>query len=455
MAISRRQFGATMLGSAFAGLAARAYANIPAASRNEVPGYGDLIADPNRLLDLPEGFSYRVISRLGNVMENGMVVPNAADGMGSIDMGNGKVALIRNHELTPSQLRGGPYRSRPGEGFKAYDYMTEKPKAPLPGGTTTLIYDMQSGKVEREFLSLAGTIRNCAGGITPWGSWLTCEESVDKAGDGVGKDHGYIFEVPATMGGMADPVPLRAMGRFNHEAACIDPRTGIAYLTEDRNDSLFYRFIPNEKGKLAKGGKLQALALKDISDTGNKDAVQIRLNEKHRASWITLDDPESPKDDLRIRGAKLGCTKFVRGEGIFWDDKDKEIYFTATSGGAKGYGQIFRYTPSKHEGGRGKQGMLELFLESQDPALYNLGDNIAVMPNGHLMVSEDQYTPIVDNHLRCVTPAGETYRFARSAIQTEFAGACFSPDGSTLFVNLYAPTTTFAITGPWDRVVSG
>ncbi|MEE9434703.1 MAG: alkaline phosphatase PhoX [Sphingorhabdus sp.] len=454
MPVSRRQFGATMLGTAFAGLAVRAHANVPVMGRSEVPGYGSLVPDPSRLLDLPEGFSYKVISRLGNVMDDGMVVPNAADGMGCIDIGDGKVALVRNHELTPRQLREGPYRSRPGEGFAAYDAMTEKPKAPLPGGTTTMIYDMAVGKVTEEWLSLAGTIRNCSGGITPWGSWLTCEETAVEAGEGVGKDHGYIFEVPAGKKGMADPVPLKAMGCFVHEAVCIDPRTGIAYMTEDRGDSLFYRFIPKVKGKLAEGGTLQAMAL-EIADTRNHDTPLAKLGMKYRAKWVTLDDPERSAGELRTRGAAKGATLFARGEGIFWDDKDKQMYFTATSGGAAKYGQIFRYTPSRKEGQKGNQGALELFLESSDPATYNLGDNICVMPNGHLMVSEDQYTDIVNNHLRCVTAEGKTYMFARSRIQTEFAGACFSPDGSTMFVNLYSPTTTFAITGPWDRVVSG
>jgi len=454
MPLSRRQFGGTMLGTAFAGLAVRAYADISPVGRNEVPGFGELVADPDRLLDLPEGFSYKVISRMGNLMEGGMVVPNMADGMGCFDAGDGKVALVRNHELSHDDLRQGPLRSRPGKGFKAYDFMTKEPKAPLPGGTTTIIYDLAKGEVVSEKLSLAGTVRNCSGGITPWGSWLTCEESNYLIEDGAGKNHGYVFEVPALQEGMADPVPLKAMGRFVREAVCVDPRTGIVYMTEDSGDSLFYRFIPKVKGKLIEGGTLQALALKDIPDTSNVNSQMVKLGEKYRAKWVTLDDPESPNSDLRKRGAALGCTRFVRGEGIFWDDKASNLYFTATSGGAAEYGQIFRYTPSKKEGGKGKQGHLELFLESSDPATYNLGDNIAVMPNGHLMVCEDQYSPITNNHLRCVTPDGKAYRFARTRIQTEFAGACFSPDGSTMFVNLQSPATTFAITGPWDSAVS-
>lgn len=225
-------------------------------------------------------------------------------------------------------------------------------------------------------------------------------------------------------------------------------------MTEDRGDSLFYRFIPKVNGKFAEGGTLQALALKGISDTRNWDTKQIKLSDSHRAEWITLDNPERSAGELRERGRKLGATIFARGEGIFWDDKEQQLFFTSTSGGAKKLGQIFSYKPSKKEGRKGKQGKLALFLESQDATLYNLGDNICVTPSGHLMVSEDQYTDITNNHLRGVTPDGKTYIFGRTRIQTEFAGTCFSPDGSTMFVNLYSPSTTFAITGPWDQVAS-
>ncbi len=454
MKISRRQLGVGIGGAALAALAVRSFAEIPTGSKNEVLGYGNLVKDPNGLLDLPKGFSYKVISRLGNVMSDGHVVPNAADGMGCIDMSNGKVALVRNHELRPSQIREGALRNKPSDEFKAYDTHKER-GYPLPGGTTTLIYDTKTHTLEREWLSLNGTIRNCSGGITPWGSWLSCEETTEKAGGDANKDHGYVFEVPIVMDRMADPVPLKAMGRFNHEAVCVDPRTGIVYLTEDSNDSLFYRFIPNVKGELAEGGKLQALAFKNRKsvDTRNWDDKAITIGDDHEVIWVTLDNVESPNDDLRLRGYKVGAAVFARGEGVIWDED--QLYFVSTSGGKAKYGQIFRYIPNPLDDGSDASipsGTLSLFLESNDPAFYNYGDNLCVMPNGHLMVCEDQYTAIVDNHLRGVNEDGKTYLFGRSQVQTEFAGACFSPDGQTMFVNLYAPTYTFAITGPWDSV---
>ncbi len=454
MKINRRQLGTGVGAAAIAALSARSFAEMPAGGASEVPGYGALIKDPNALLDLPEGFSYRVISRLGNVMSDGNVVPNAADGMGCLDLGNGKVALVRNHELRPSQIREGALREPPKAGFKSYDTHKER-GYPLPGGTTTLIYDIKTQKLESEWLSLNGTIRNCSGGITPWGSWLSCEETTEKAGGDANKDHGYVFEVPIEQGKMADPTPLKDMGRFNHEAVCVDPRTGIVYLTEDSNDSLFYRFIPKVKGKLAEGGKLQALAYEATPsvDTRNWDQLAIKIGDEHGVRWIDMDDVESPNDDLRKRGHKAGAAIFARGEGVIWDGD--QLYFASTSGGKAKYGQIFRYTPNPLDDGRDAavpSGTLSLFLESNDPAFYNYGDNLCVMPNGHLMVCEDQYTAIVNNHLRGVNKEGKTYIFGRSQVQTEFAGACFSPDGQTMFVNLYAPTYTFAITGPWDSV---
>jgi secreted PhoX family phosphatase len=319
MQVSRRHFNFGLTAIAFAGLAEHACAQLPPASKNEVFGYGPLVRDPNNLIDLPKGFSYRVISRFGNVMDDGFVVPNAGDGMGAFAYGKGKVALVRNHELTMRDMRFGPFTGKVPADFRCYDRANDKAAMPLPGGTSTIIYDLKSGVKEAEWLSLSGTIRNCAGGVTPWGSWLTCEEMVTRAGDGVGKDHGYVFEVPSAQKGLADPTPLKAMGRFNHEAACVDPRTGIVYMTEDREDSLLYRFIPNTRRDLAKGGKLEALAIDGLADSRNWKSTAMKRNDPLRVSWIPLDNPESPDDDLRKRGAKAGATLFARGEGMWWD----------------------------------------------------------------------------------------------------------------------------------------
>ncbi|MCB2065909.1 MAG: DUF839 domain-containing protein [Erythrobacter sp.] len=430
----RRRFLA-LTSSAFAGLALsacapRATGVASAASRPS----GPLVPDPEGVLDLPQGFSYRVISRLGDMMDDGFTVPDRADGMGCFDLGNGRIALVRNHELTPDKDGGGVMGP-------AYDTVARS-LIPLPGGTTTIVLDAATLEVVGQHRSLAGTIRNCAGGITPWGSWLTCEENVSRADGRINRDHGYVFEVPAAATGLVDPVPLTAMGRFYHEAACVDPATGIVYLTEDRGDGLFYRFLPTHPGELARGGVLQAMVLDGISDTRNSSSVTMALGQPVAARWITLDNPESPDDDLRARGAAMGAALVARAEGIYMGDG--ELYFAATSGGAAGQGQIFRLRPRIHG-----PDTLELFFESTGASEYSYGDNLCISPFGDLIVCEDQYTDTVDNYLRGVTPEGHAYPFARLRLQSESAGVCFSPDGRTMFLNVYSPAMTLAITGPW------
>ena len=450
--------------AAFFGFAQQqASANISAPS--PATGYGELIPDPNGILDLPKGFSYQVISEHGNQMSDGHRVPDAADGMGCFAISETHVSLVRNHELKALQSDVGPFAESTPDAIDAFDY--SKGGTPLPGGTTTLFYNLKTGRVDREVLSLVGTIRNCAGGITPWGSWLTCEENVSRSvdkppfynwrGDEVPgvevlKDHGWIFEIPANKAGLTEPVPLKEMGRFNHEAAAVDPRTGIVYLTEDRDDSLLYRFIPNAYGKLADGGRLQALAVRGgrrLQDSRNWNTPSWNVGDWHEVTWVDISNPESPNDDLRKQGADKGATIFARGEGIHWGYG--EIYFCCTSGGASQLGQIMRLRPTLNETPQ-NAGSIQLFVEPNDPNQFNYGDNLTVAPNGHLFVCEDQYTDTVTNHLRGVTTEGRLYDFAAVRIQTEPAGACFSPDGSILFVNLYSPAKTLAITGPWNSV---
>ncbi len=456
----RREILGSAAAIAFAGLATRSCAATPAyTSMKPLKGYGALKPDPAGLLDLPAGFTYRVISEMGQTMNDGWIVADRADGMGAFNIGNGQVALVRNHELAARHIEIGAFAKSPAAQVATFDRRTDGNI--IPGGTSTMIYDMKSQRVVKQCQSLAGTIRNCSGGITPWGSWLTCEEDTTKAGKGVGQDHGWIFEVPARANGLVAPVPLKAMGRFNHEAAAVDPRTGIVYLTEDREDGLFYRFLPAAKGELAKGGTLQALAFADAkqgNDSRNwDDKGAFPKMATRNTRWVTLDNPESPDDDLRMRGTNMGAVKFARGEGVHYargKNGQSEFYFVCTSGGVIKYGQIFKYVPGSNEGkanARGSAGTVQLFVESTDPANFNFGDNLTVAPNGHLIVCEDQYTDVVDNHLRGVTPDGRMYDFAKLRTQTELAGACFSPDGSTLFVNAYAPTKTLAITGPWNK----
>lgn len=442
-----------LAGFALAGLSRRAFAATPGSYRNEIKGYGPLVPDPASLLDLPEGFGYRVISRSGSKMSDGLVVPGAMDGMACFDVGNGKVALVRNHELKAGAESKGAFAGG-GKADAGRIYDVGKSGQPLPGGTTTLVYDTVSGRVVSEHLSLAGTVVNCAGGATPWGSWLSCEEIFAD----VGKPHGYVFEVPARAKTLVEPIPLKALGRFRHEAAAVDPRTGIVYLTEDRDDGLFYRMLPSRKGKLAAGGRLQALAFTD-GDRG-RDARNWRKDLPfasgawRKTRWIDIEGADSAADDLRARGHQAGAVRFARGEGIHWGKG--ELYFTSTSGGAKKIGQIFRYVPSPREGQPSEAdnpGMLQNFLESHDPLLLDFGDNITVSPQGHLIVCEDKSEDVHINHLKMITPRGKVFTLARNADSgsAEFAGVCYTPDGKMMFVNIYEPGYTIAITGQWDR----
>lgn len=457
MAFSRRRFlGAAATSTAFAAFSTRAQG--AETYLNEVEGYGPLIADPKRMLDLPKGFSYRVIAQAGQTMDDGLLIPGKFDGMGCFAAGQDKVLLVRNHELSPGD------DSAFGPGARLLDKVDRRKVwdfgqgAPLPGGTTTQLYNLKTGQTERQHLSLAGTIVNCAGGVTPWGSWLTCEETVAAAGDKAGKSHGWVFEVPSAQVGLVEPVALTAMGRFKHEAACIDPRTGVVYLTEDVADGLFYRLLPNDRRNLAAGGRLQALGLVDApagGDTRNQAETSFPIGGWKAARWIDLDGVDNPHDDLRRRGHQAGAAVFSRGEGVFFGDG--ELYFACTSGGAAGAGQIFRYVPSAHEGQTGEAdapGRLQLFVESGNKTVLDYADNLVIAPWGHLVVCEDRYSDTLRNHLRGITPAGKVYTLGRNvhADNSEFCGACFSPDGGTLFVNVQNPGFTLAITGPWAGV---
>lgn len=430
MITDRRRF-LHATGSAFAALAASGCARGTLDASSPVIGYGPLLPDPDGLLDLPRGFTYRVLSRLGDAMDDGGTVPDHADGMGCFDLGGGKWALVRNHELNPGQPAGAELTD---------GYGRDRDGSVMPGGTTTIVLDAETFSIERQFRSLAGTMRNCAGGVTPWGSWLTCEEPMFFAARYPA--HGFVFEVPANATGPVDPVPLKALGRFSHEAACVDPDTGVVYMTEDQGDGLFYRFIPNVPGKLMEGGKLQALAINGLPDSRNFEGVKFEPGSWQAVRWIDLDNVEAPEDDLRQRGAAAGATLFNRGEGVWMGEG--ELYFTCTGAGAAKLGQIFRLRPQSSGPDR-----LQLFLESRSLDELNFGDNLTVAPNGHLIVCEDQYTENVANYLRGVRPDGTTYPFALCRLDTELAGACFSPDGRTLFVNIFSPTRTVAITGPW------
>ena len=458
--LNRRQFMGSTSAFTVAMLGAQRFAMASDSAENSLKteGFGPLVTDSEGLLDLPRGFRYQVIAEKGKPMADGLITPGLADGMAAFRGPGISTIIVCNHEQNPlsSTPFGRDYAlvSR----IKAeFLYDAGSGLTPSCGGTTTIVYDTQKQTVLRQFLSLGGTQRNCAGGPTPWNSWITCEETVQRAGYvdkyklTVDKDHGYNFEVPAkTEVGLAEPVPLKAMGRFNHEAVAVDPRTSIVYQTEDRDDGLITRYIPDKPRDLAAGGRLQALAIQgrpgaDLRNWGKDDPV--RVGHRLTATWIDLEDVESPEDDLRYRGHKAGAARFARGEGMWF--ADGQVYFACTTGGAKRLGQIWKLAPSSGAG----SDQLELFVEPNRTDLLNNADNLTAAPWGDLIICEDTTTK-GPNRLVGITPEGKLYTFATLNAPSELAGACFAPDGSTLFVNAQSIGKTLAITGPWPKVAS-
>ena len=422
--------------------------------------------DRKRILDLADGFEYKVVSRAGDEMVDRLRVPNAHDGMAAFPGEDGRVILVCNHELG-IKLREfsafGIYPQRiPRSIDKSHVYDLGRNRSPGPGGTTTTIYNPATGRTERQHLSLAGTELNCAGGPTPWGSWLSCEECFKSPGDERYNSrllrreqrHGYVFEVPSGETGLVDAKPIRAMGRFEHEAVAVDEKTGIAYLTEDRQYGLFYRYIPDVPGKLIEGGRLQALAIKGHPSAAThnwSDGVDIHLRQPVEVEWIDLKDTDPEENHLRLRGAAAGAATFARGEGLCVTDEG--VAFTCTIGGAARLGQVFTYRLSPDEGTPEEAqspGQLELIAESSHTSLLRNADNLTMAPWGDLVICEDTSG---NCGIIGVKPDGTQYEIANNAhSESELAGVCFSPDGTIMFVNIQYPGMTIAITGPWSEL---
>ncbi len=459
---SRRSFLANAMIMAAGAVAYRSLNAATAFADTGPDRYGALVPDPDGIMDLPRGFSYKIISRAGAPMSDGLRTPLAHDGMAAFpDPTNpGRCILVCNHELGgASSEEGGPFETDalgdiPPE--LVYDFDDEG--RPLAGGTTTLVYDIATRQPVSERLSLSGTAKNCAGGPTPRGTWLTCEETELMPGQGVGKPHGFVFEVPALPSGApAAPVPLTDMGRFRHEATVTDPVTGIVYLTEDQGDGLIYRFLPNAPDRLSEGGRLQTLAILgwNSADLRNwyEDRGTVTVGQTLQTRWVDLEDVTAPEGDLRVRGAAAGAAIFARGEGMCFASgaEGPEIYFACTNGGPAYLGQIWCYRPSGWEGKSsegGSPGTLELVYESKAQTDLDMCDNIVAAPGGYLVICEDGSE---DQYLRILDREGRIAPLARNAMleRSEFCGACFSPDGSTMFVNIQKPGLTLAVTGPW------
>lgn len=413
-------------------------------------GYGEVepSADLDGMISLPLGFHARLLSQSGDALDSGGTVPYAFDGMGAFAAGPGLVRLVRNHELRDVVAQG----AAPFDPRNPYD-------SHGPAGTTTLQVRVRpdgEAVLEGQWASITGTFVNCAGGVTPWGSWLTCEETLAGTAQGWAQNHGYVFEVPAAAQAPVTPVPLRAMGRFTHEAAAVDPATGYVYETEDAGFSGFYRFMPAVPGNLAQGGTLEMLAI--VGADGYDTRTGQLVGARYKVRWVKIDQPDSdaeslPSDFVFSQGRAQGGARFARLEGCFYGDDS--IFFNATSGGDAGSGQVWQYIPRREE--------LILVFESPGPSVLNSPDNIAVSPRGGILICEDGEGT---NYVRGITRGGLAFDLARNNLNdSEWAGCCFSPEGRTLFVGIQGDTRplrtlagggtptkgmTFAIWGPWE-----
>ena len=392
-------------------------------------------------------------------MTDGFATPKCHDGMGVVAEKDGVVTLVRNHEV-----------STDGRAWNIRDIAPFDPRA--QGGCTTLKFDMRASKWLTSHASLSGTSRNCAGGVTPWGTWLTAEETVlgidsidsykNNKRRSFKKEHGWIFEVDPN--GVKDPVPLESMGRFVHEAVAVDRETSIVYETEDRGTAGFYRFVPKQKEKLASGGRLEiaeVVGQKDLRGHVKQGAsFDVRWHSIPEPTWAHTPGIEKP-DELGVfkQGKKLGGTTFSRLEGC-WSGNG-QIYFDATSGGAARAGQIWQFDP--------KAQRLTMLFESPGKNVLNMPDNLCVNPHGGLILCEDG--DYGDNEfpqrIHLLSQDGKLIPIALNDVQLngeknfrgdfrgrEWAGATFSPDGKWLFANIQTPGITMAITGPWQSLTA-
>ena len=455
--VHRRNFltsaGSVGLAAAFGLFARRSSATCKAA------GYGPLspVKDATTglpLLCLPEGFRYLSYGWTHDRMDNGLPTPGAHDGMGVVRQTASEITLIRNHERTTSPQRFAPEQ----------DYWDSEGA----GGCTALTFNPEAETWTGSRPALAGSIRNCAGGPTPWGTWLTCEETV--LGPGainenrplpLQREHGWVFEV--SPDGSSDPQPLKDMGRFVHEAVAVDPSTGIVYETEDRNTAGFYRFIPSSPGRLAAGGRLQMLRV-----AGKQDLrTGLKIGDRFDVTWVDIEDPQRPHspdsktaelpngDELGVfrQGQAAGGSLFARLEGC-WHSHGT-IFLDATTGGNAECGQIWQFVPAEQT--------LTLIYESPGKEILDCPDNMCVSPRGGIVLCEDG--SVSPQRIHGLTPDGQLFLLAANNVQLneerhsfkgdfraqEWAGASFDSTGKWFFVNIQTPGITFAITGPWER----
>ncbi|MFG2298192.1 alkaline phosphatase PhoX [Streptomyces sp. NPDC048603] len=426
------------------------------------PGYGPLLPDPAGLLALPAGFSYRVLTHSGVTrLESGEFTPSNHDGTAAFAGHRGVTLLVNNHELK------GP-RSDWEHPVPLAEGLVYDPGA--AGGCT--VVELRPGGEVAEWVGIAGTSTNCAGGATPWGTWLTCEENSDLAGEnGMAKDHGYVFEVdPHDRRANLRPEPVKALGRYDHEAVVVDPKRGHAYLTEDAAgpNGLFYRWTPpagfrHGRGRLRTladdAGVLAAAKCFDSAGRLVDDLSRAtRIGTVYGVDWVEVPDRDARTTPVRKQFADGAVTRGRKLEGMWWGDGG--AYFVSSyareeSPGAAHDGQVWFYDPKRRT--VRLTVLLGVNADPSGPGAHDGPDNITVSPYGGLVIAENGDGL---QHIFGATESGRTYPLARNELNigtaeepeySEFAGVCFSPDGRTLFAGIQEPGILVAITGPWRR----
>ena len=425
-----------------------------AATRTAV-GYGPLVKDPAGILSLPRGFSYKIVAQAGGtLLETGEPTPADHDGMGCFSSASGST-LVNNHEISGSEAPGVP----PLDGL-VYD-----PGA--RGGTTNIDVDSDGRRI-REYVSLAGTSTNCAGGKTPWNTWLTCEETEAKAGGVLQRNHGYVFEVDAfDRAANRNPVPLTFLGRYAHEAVSVDPRAHVIYETEDATapNGLYYRWVPpagfrGGKGALrrlagasggATAGRLQAMSCYHGSRHIADLSEATRPGTRYKVRWVDVPDRDATTTSVRKQFSNDQVTRSRKLEGAWWGDGG--AYFVASfartsDGSVRAHdGQVWHYDPDSES-----VTLKTIFGVNPEPGSDTVDgpDNITVSPYGGVILAEDGEGI---QHLVGVTAEGKAYLLARNEHnESEFTGPTFSADGRVLFACIQSgPGYVFAITGPWGR----